>query len=248
MQNSNPHALLVLLLRRPPCARESWCLLVRLPPWRDVIAERLALGVPNAGPSLGVPNAGPSSSLQKAGLLVRLPPWRDVTAEVLARGVPNACPSLGVPNAGPSLGVPNAGPSSSLQKAGLLVRLPPWRDVTAEVLARGVPNACPSLGVPNAGPSLGVPNAGPSSSLQKAGLLVRLPPWRDVTAELHAPGVSNAGPSYTKFPSILCSIERELRTPFDKHPPSWVGQTQVLLSGGRGHCPRRQPRFPSMAC
>ena len=43
MQKSNPHALLVLLLRRPPCAHESWCLLVRLPPWRDVIAERLDL-------------------------------------------------------------------------------------------------------------------------------------------------------------------------------------------------------------
>ena len=44
VQKSNPHALLVLLLRRPPCVREFWCLLVRLPPWRDVAAERPALG------------------------------------------------------------------------------------------------------------------------------------------------------------------------------------------------------------
>ena len=33
----------------------------------------------------------------------------------------------------------------------------------------------------------------------------------------------------------------------DIHPPSWVGQTQVLLFGGRVHCPRGLPRSPSVA-
>ena len=46
VQKSHPHASLVLLLRRPPCARESSCLLARLPPWRDVAAERHAPGMP----------------------------------------------------------------------------------------------------------------------------------------------------------------------------------------------------------
>ena len=49
-QESYPHASLVLLWRRPPCARESLCLLARLPPWQDVAAERHALGLLHAGP------------------------------------------------------------------------------------------------------------------------------------------------------------------------------------------------------
>ena len=51
VQKSNPHALLVLLLRRPPCARECQCLLARLPPWRDVAAELQAPGVLHYCPS-----------------------------------------------------------------------------------------------------------------------------------------------------------------------------------------------------
>ena len=38
-------ASLVLLWRCPPCARESWCLRARLPPWRHVAAERTALAL-----------------------------------------------------------------------------------------------------------------------------------------------------------------------------------------------------------
>ena len=34
----------------------------------------------------------------------------------------------------------------------------------------------------------------------------------------------------------------------DIHPPVRVGQTRFFLLGGRGHCPRRQPRSPSVAC
>ena len=53
---------------------------------------------------------------------------------------------------------------------------------------------------------------------------------------------------------ISCSIDRN-SCPFyriflhkvDKYPPAWAGQTQVLLSGGRGHCPRGLPRSPSVA-
>ena len=51
-QKNYPHSSLVLLYRRPPCARESWCLRARLPPWRDVAAERPALGLLHADPSL----------------------------------------------------------------------------------------------------------------------------------------------------------------------------------------------------
>ena len=32
------------LLQRHPCACESWCLVLRLPPWRDVAAEHHAHG------------------------------------------------------------------------------------------------------------------------------------------------------------------------------------------------------------
>ena len=47
--------LLVLLLRRPPCARELLWLLVRLPPWRDVAAELHSPGVLHARPSFSFP-------------------------------------------------------------------------------------------------------------------------------------------------------------------------------------------------
>ena len=36
----------------PPCALESWCLRAYLPPWRDVAAERHALGLLHADVSL----------------------------------------------------------------------------------------------------------------------------------------------------------------------------------------------------
>ena len=51
-QNSYPHALLELQQRRPPCARESWYIMVRLPPWQDVAAEHFAPGRLNAVLSL----------------------------------------------------------------------------------------------------------------------------------------------------------------------------------------------------
>ena len=50
-----PHASLELQQRRPPCARESSCLLLRLPPWRDVVAERPAQGLLDAVLSLSSP-------------------------------------------------------------------------------------------------------------------------------------------------------------------------------------------------
>ena len=55
VQKSYLHALLVLLLRRPPCARESSCLLARLPPLQDVVAELHAPGVLCTGLSLSSP-------------------------------------------------------------------------------------------------------------------------------------------------------------------------------------------------
>ena len=64
VQKSIPHALLVLLLRRPPYARESQCLLAHLPPWRDVVAELHAPGVSNAFTIvLSVPRSDSSSAL-----------------------------------------------------------------------------------------------------------------------------------------------------------------------------------------
>ena len=47
LQNSYPHASLELQQWRPPPARKSSCLLSRLPPWRDVAAERLTQGLLN---------------------------------------------------------------------------------------------------------------------------------------------------------------------------------------------------------
>ena len=42
--NSYPHALLDLL-QRPPHACEASCLMLRLPPWRDVVLKYLAQGL-----------------------------------------------------------------------------------------------------------------------------------------------------------------------------------------------------------
>ena len=96
--------------------------------------------------------------------------------------------------------------------------------------------------------------AAPSCARESYCMFARLPPWRDVAAELHASVLSNAFPilpsvlpSYPKFRSASCPIDRKLISSFDIHPPSWVGQTQVLLSGGRGHCPRGLSRSPSVA-
>ena len=30
--------------------------------------------------------------------------------------------------------------------------------------------------------------------------------------------------------------------------PAWVGQARTFLAGGRGHCPRGQPRSPPVVC
>ena len=68
-------------------------------------------------------------------------------------------------------------------------------------------------------------------------LRAHLPPWRDVAAEIHAPGVSNA---FLMFLSVPRS-DSSLALSVDIHPPSWVGQTQVYLGGARGHCPRGLP-------
>ena len=45
--------------------------------------------------------------------------------------------------------------------------------------------------------------------------------------------------------SIILST---LLLPFDIYSPAWVGQTQIILAGGRGHCIWGQPRSPSVAC
>ena len=50
VQYSYPHPSPLLQWRRPPCASESSCLRARLPPWRDVAAERHDPGVSNADP------------------------------------------------------------------------------------------------------------------------------------------------------------------------------------------------------
>ena len=95
-------------------------------------------------------------------------------------------------------------------------------------------------------------------ALESSCMLVRLPPWRDVAAERHAPGVPNAdryflGPLYILPPypqscPASCAIDRKLLSSLDIHPPAWVGQTQIFLAGGWGHCPRGQPHSPSVAC
>ena len=48
LAESYPRASFVLLWRRPPCTRESSCLLARLLPWQDVASERPALGLLHA--------------------------------------------------------------------------------------------------------------------------------------------------------------------------------------------------------
>ena len=64
VQYSYPHVSLELQLRHPLCARESSCLLARLPPWRDAAGERPALGVLQAAQnvSLNHPGACPTFS------------------------------------------------------------------------------------------------------------------------------------------------------------------------------------------
>ena len=95
--------------------------------------------------------------------------------------------------------------------------------------------------------------------------LARLPPWQDVAAELHAPGVLHAGPSFSsrqKSRPASCSIDRSLyrkSCPFfsavyrtllhkvDIYPPAWIHQARILLAGRWSNCPQGQPRNPSVA-
>ena len=102
-QNSYPHASLELQQRRPPCARESWCLMVRLPPWQDVSAEDLAPDRLNSVLSLSShPQARPfyrdGSSLPSAAFQIFLqkvdiypPAWVGQTRTLLA-GRRGHCP------------------------------------------------------------------------------------------------------------------------------------------------------------
>ena len=77
----------------------------------------------------------------------------------------------------------------------------------------------------------------PPCARESSCFLARLPTWRDVAAELHAPGVSNAFPI---VPSVLRNYSSSALS-VDMHPAAWVGQTRILLAWGWGHCPRRQP-------
>ena len=78
-------------------------------------------------------------------------------------------------------------------------------------------------------------------------LLARLPPWRDVAAELHAPGILKAVPKVSISYPTSSIVVLKGSSSLDIHPPARVGQTRFFLLGGRGHCPRRQPRSPSVA-
>ena len=53
-QKSYPHASLLLLWRRPPCARESSCLRACLPSWQDVAADHQVPGLLNAVPKVSL--------------------------------------------------------------------------------------------------------------------------------------------------------------------------------------------------
>ena len=109
----------------------------------------------------------------------------------------------------------------------------------------------------------------PPCTRESSRLLARLPSWRDMAAELHAPDVLHARLSFSSHPKsrpASCSIDRNScpfrrkSCPFfpavyrifpqrvDIHPPAWIHQTRTLLAGGRGICPQEQPRSPSVAC
>ena len=96
--------------------------------------------------------------------------------------------------------------------------------------------ACTAVAAPSVRSRVFVVSAGPSAS------------WQDVAAELHAPGILKAVPkvsiSYPTSPLVVLKGSSSL----DVHPPAQVGQTRFFLLGGRGHCPRGQPRSPSVAC
>ena len=87
-------------------------------------------------------------------------------------------------------------------------------------------------------------------------LLARLLPWRDMAAELHAPGILHTAHYVSSYhPSDHCGVLSTFSPVLLKdslshvnHPPARVGQTRILFISGRGHCPWRQPRSPSVAC
>ena len=79
-------------------------------------------------------------------------------------------------------------------------------------------------------------------------LRARLPPWQDVAAELHAPGILKAVPKVSISYPTSSLVVLKGSSSLDVHPPAQVGQTRFFLLSGRGHCPRGQPRSPSVAC
>ena len=103
--------------------------------------------------------------------------------------------------------------------------------------------------------------ARPPCARESSCLLARLPPWRDVAAELNAPGLLHDGPSSSSHPKCrpaCCPIDRKNCPSFsavyrtflhkvDIYPPAWVRQTRILLAGGWSNCPQGQPRNPSVA-
>ena len=101
-----------------------------------------------------------------------------------------------------------------------------------------------------------------SVRLRVLGLMTRLPPWRDVVAELHAQGPLNADLSISSSPYIRSTfhlvdrngssfdsaVYRTFIQSFDTCPPSWVDQAQIHLDRERGHCPRGQACPCFVAC
>ena len=81
--------------------------------------------------------------------------------------------------------------------------------------------------------------AGPSASMARRGCRASCSGVSN--ADLYLSALEEAHP-------CSCPTLRKLLSSFDIHPPAWVGQTQILLAGGRDHCPRGQPRSPSVAC
>ena len=81
--------------------------------------------------------------------------------------------------------------------------------------------------------------AAPSVRSRVFVLLVRLPPWRDVTVKRHALGLLSAVPKLSITLLFSCLIFILI---FEMDPPARVGQTRLFLLGERGPCPRGQSR------
>ena len=85
----------------------------------------------------------------------------------------------------------------------------------------------------------------PPCARESSCLRARLLPWRDVAAQRPAPGLLNAVQKGSLSYQLSCPI---FILSSEMDPLAWVGQTRIHLAGGRGHCSRGQPRFPSVAC